>query len=244
MGLGGITLGISSLLGGGSTYALKELLKNLKKVGRLACETAGVRMRNRRSYIFAELQTWRKLLKISPGLLAPRFPQILAALSFAKSEILSYFQHVGMSLPGQSQERLAALRKDSKKRLNVSTYYAADITLLMNELYAVLTQARQYSWVVRRYYFEYILGNDLSETDTICARSGGQIAALKPLLNEAMAALKSLQSNVYVKKLLLAEEDESEWMTPSDSSAKVIIEYCPINYIVLCLLLLRTNEQI
>jgi hypothetical protein len=151
MSLGAFQLGISSLLGGGSTAAMKIVLKSLKKLAKHAVENSGLRMRNRRSFITAELQTWKGILSISPGLLGPRFPQILASLAFAKAELLSYFRHAGLALPSQSQHHLHALiRKDTKKHVTVEHYRAPDIAGLIFEVYSVLGLARQHSWITRR----------------------------------------------------------------------------------------------
>ena len=82
---------------------LKQKAKDLSKQAALYC---GSRHRQRRLYIQCELRTLVDLSKDVPGLLAPKFPMVLAALSFARAELLWVLMHKGQMPPKHRMKHL------------------------------------------------------------------------------------------------------------------------------------------
>lgn len=69
-------------------YKLKNKLRDLAKV---AIRDTHIRLRLRQSYITAELEALRRILLLSPGLIGPKFPMIMAAAAIGKAEVINYF---------------------------------------------------------------------------------------------------------------------------------------------------------
>ena len=83
--------------GGKQRKALKAAVVACAKT---ASATCGAVHRERRVYARLALSTLRWLVAESPGLLGPKFPVVLAALSVASAEVLWLLRHQRMIQPG------------------------------------------------------------------------------------------------------------------------------------------------
>ena len=77
---------MKKLLKGG----VKKLINNAEFV---AVEQACFKHRNRRKYLCVSLRQISNFLRVSPGLLGPKFPIIISALSVVRHELEWYFRH-------------------------------------------------------------------------------------------------------------------------------------------------------
>jgi len=129
--------------------------KALRHVAKTAVLTAGLVMRQRRAFILAELEAINSLLRIEPGLVAPKLPQILAALAFAHAELMAYFCHTDVAKDN--------VRRDTRKHLHPHRYLGTDVAALLSHVCALLARVRaqEDSGHVRRYYAEQLVANDL-----------------------------------------------------------------------------------
>ena len=131
-----------------TTEKLKTVLKEVAKSSILK---TGLNMRKNRGYIYSELFLINKLIGNSPGLLGSKFPKILCCLSYAKNEILMYFNH---------NDQIENLRKDTKKHYNNETYKDTNILKLLSLVLEVTKFIEKYLWVVIQYNTEYLILND------------------------------------------------------------------------------------
>jgi hypothetical protein len=72
-----------------SGFKLKKILKD---AARVAITTAGSRFKERRYFIRDELEALNHVIATIPGLTGPRLPQIIAAATFARNEIVHHFR--------------------------------------------------------------------------------------------------------------------------------------------------------
>jgi hypothetical protein len=72
-------------------------------------------------------------------LIGPKFPQIIAAASFARLEILNYFRHVG-------QEK--SVRKDCKKHYNNEDFVSYDVSSLIFILGELTDHVLRYQGII------------------------------------------------------------------------------------------------
>jgi NCK-associated protein 1 len=68
----------------------KDHIKDLRKTAEAGCE---LKQRRRRAYVAQELMTLHHVIQQIPGLIGPKFPVVLAALTLAKAEILCYWRY-------------------------------------------------------------------------------------------------------------------------------------------------------
>ena len=115
----------------------------LPEIQRQAAENAGKIHRSRISYVTQELQKLINLLRHVPGVLAPKFPVVLATLSLARTEILWVFRHRA-NLPKKM------------KYLDANDYAAPQLPFTMYLFQEVVDTVRKYSAAVRLYYMEYL----------------------------------------------------------------------------------------
>ena len=131
-----------------TTEKLKTVLKEVAKGSILK---TGLNMRKNRAYIYSELFLIKKSIDCTPGLLGPKFPKILSCLSFAKNEILMYFNHY---------DQVENLRKDTKKHYHIETYLDTNILKLLSLVLEVIKFIEKYFWIVIQYNTEYLILND------------------------------------------------------------------------------------
>lgn len=124
------------------TYKLRPILQEIAKEATI---NTGLVHRERRAYLRGELANMNGLFSLSPGLLGPKFPQVVAAASLARSEIHHYFCHAGQET-----------RKDMKKFFSTEGYQPTEILSLMHELFKLHGLIEKYTRLIENYYVEYL----------------------------------------------------------------------------------------
>jgi NCK-associated protein 1 len=122
-------------------------------VAKSAVISAGLAHRERRSFIVGELQNMLHTFRECPGLVAPKFPMVLAGLSMARAEIIWYFHHLQRKIPS---------RVKSKSHIKES-YEAPQISLVVHLLQELSKFILKHGLVIQKYYLEYLKGADFSE---------------------------------------------------------------------------------
>ena len=157
-----------------------EQIKNLlKELATSAVQTVGLKHRERRSFLLAEVKNLLHILHAVPGLLGPKFPVFVAAAAMARAEVMHYFRH-----------RPCECRKDVKKHMNSADYYCPQITFLVDALYELSCGVEQYKEVVTMYYSEYL---SLCDAPTL---QGLVEAAMDELPGTANPAIRTLLSSL------------------------------------------------
>jgi hypothetical protein len=161
---------------------------SMRAIAKTATKQAGHRMQYRRSYITAELQNIKGVILANPALLAPKFPLVLAACAFAKTEALAYFRHV---------DQQGGVRKDCRKHYFAEEYNNLDIASLLHELGCVSDLIKTYAHgVVMEYYAEYVRVNDMKAIQPLVNECGTAIPAFQPLLSAIVDDLNRLDLSV------------------------------------------------
>lgn len=161
-----------------------KIKAELKATARVAVAVAGSRMRYRRSFISAELRSIIGLMLTSPGLIGPKFPQILAAAAFGKAEILRFYRHVGQQ---------SNVRRDCKKHYVAEEYASVggDVALLLSQLAELSELLQRFHFIAQRYYAEFLRINDVTALQPLIAATADRVATLRPILNSLMADLSA-----------------------------------------------------
>jgi len=130
-----------------------SLKSSLRDIAKHATKNCGTKKSKRRAIIKEELENINKLIACIPGALAPKFPQIMAAASLARAEILSYFRHLGLET-----------RKDCSKHLMADHFKTStlDTPNLLAELMKLNIKVMQSRDDLVHYYISY-----LSKTDEL-----------------------------------------------------------------------------
>ena len=156
----------------------------LKTVSRSSVVSAAHKMRERRSYLEAELGNLNRLITAVPGLIAPKFPMLLAAAALAKSEVIAYFRHAeGVSV-----------RKDTKAHYVAAHYYAEDISNLMREVHQASVAIRTHRAIISTYYAEYLAVNDAKIVHKLTTACGDGVDSLTIYLDAIFATLDGLKN--------------------------------------------------
>ena len=157
----------------------------LKTVSRTSAISAAHKQRERRSFLEAELGNLNRLIAAVPGLIAPKFPMLLAAAAMAKSEVVAYFRHA----------EGVAVRKDTKAHYVASHYYAEDISNLMGELHKAQLAIRKHRAIISSYYTEFLSSNDVKAVRALVGGCDDGVDSLKGYLAAVSASLDWLKNN-------------------------------------------------
>jgi NCK-associated protein 1 len=103
--------------------------------------------RERRSYLQGEISNLLALFKDVPGLLAPKFPMVMAALAMAKAEVTYYFIHLSVDVP-----------KARAKIYKVEDYFDSQISYLIGAVVELVELVKRNAQGVEAYYSEYLQG--------------------------------------------------------------------------------------
>lgn len=163
-------------------YKLKNKLRDIAKI---ANKDVAVRLKTRRSFITSELSNLRKILLISPGLIGPKYPLILAACAFAKFECINYFLHI---------DKADMIRRDCRRLYVPEKFVSPSITTLLWELAEMAKLVRKYRCIVTAYNAEFINKNDVAFLDPVYQQLSNKYSLLKPLMDYCMQAMKTLNT--------------------------------------------------
>jgi hypothetical protein len=135
-----------------------NLKSAVKDVAKNATKTCGLRRITRRANLKEDLDLMNKLIVTCPGVLGPKFPQIVSLASLAKFEVLSYFRHLREET-----------RKECKKHLDSAHYKTgpADSASLLKELLGLTQLVRDGRDIIAQYYVEYFNGPDVSALERV-----------------------------------------------------------------------------
>lgn len=168
----------------------------LKHISRDSVGGAALNQRKRRGFVTAELSVLNNLIRMTPGLIAPKFPMLLTACAIAKSELIAYFQHVDPFV----------VRKDTKAHYSPAAYITDDISALLSELLSAITLIRQHKALVVDYFTEYLIGNDLKALLPLCDQCSKSISNLKVYFDAFVEDLRKVKEAH--DSLLLAPSQE------------------------------------
>jgi NCK-associated protein 1 len=136
--------------GGGKGGKLATLKKPLAEAAGMAVGMSGSMHRERRTLLCMELGDILNVYSDTPGLLGPKFDQLLAALSLARMEVEWYFRHYGATPP------------KSKAKHREEDFRDENITYLVHLIDRITALAAEHTAVVQRYHVEFLTGLDLS----------------------------------------------------------------------------------
>jgi hypothetical protein len=176
--------------------------KILKETSRLAITTNGIRSRTRRSYLLSELTSLNHLLSTVPGIVAPRYPQVVAIASLIRAEIINYFRVYDL-LTAKS------IRKDTRKFYVAEDYEDHDIILLLAEIRKLIQHVETHVEVIRSYYMEYLVTIDMKKLNAQIAQHASISDIYKVQFDEILSDIQALQA------IYQSSANVSEKITPS-----------------------------
>jgi NCK-associated protein 1 len=146
-----------------------KLKKDFKELAIQATTKCGEIRRERRSFLSGEISQLVTLFTDVPGLIAPKFPMVLAALSMARTEVLYYFAHLQVDIP-----------KARAKVYKMEDYFDDQITVLIGASLSLIALVKTHKDVIQNYFSEYLQGahrlalKDLTDKVKGLAREGVQ----------------------------------------------------------------------
>lgn len=139
------------------TASMSKPKKILKEGVNDAFLNTGKYHRDRRVYLKQELNMLKHLLKDTPGLIAPKLPLILSALSFAKDEVLWWFRH--RNPPSKSKiSNLAHFEESAIVEM---------INLILHFQYEIFKRKN----IIQQYYSEYLSGADYTRLSSLSSEN-------------------------------------------------------------------------
>ena len=99
--------------------------------------------KERRSFIQGGLSNLLQLLRDVPGMLAPKFPEVMAALAMAQAEVRTYFLHAGL---------VAGVSKSKGKQYKNEHYFDAQISELIGASVELAELVATHRSLVQEYY--------------------------------------------------------------------------------------------
>lgn len=165
-------------------FKLKNVLKDLYKEAQIH---SGIVHKERRSYLRGELANLGSLLTAVPGLMGPKFPMIITALSMARAEIEWYFLHLS----------IAAGAKRTYKHVSAEHYEDSQIVILIGLAYDLINTVRKNPQMVQQYYTEYLKQTDRSVLQPLVQEMHGQVqafgAGVAQIFSEMLGYLDALR---------------------------------------------------
>jgi len=194
----------------GFNVAVPKSLKLKKEFKDLATSayirTSEVR-RERRSYLCGEMLNLAALFRDTPGLIAPKFPMVLAALAMAKAEVVYYFSHLTHD---------SSKLKAKVKQFKLEDYFDGNMAFLIAASVELTSLAKTHKDIIQQYYVEYLQGaHKLAVTEMLAKAKGVAPGNIQPLLdsipdalaNPSPAGLEALRADWSRAAMLLASSD-------------------------------------
>jgi len=166
-------------------FKLKNVMKDLYKEAML---NSGIIHKERRSYLRGELANLGALLTSVPGLLAPKFPMIITALSMARAEIEWYFLHMS----------IAAGAKRTYKHVTAEHYEDSQIVILIGLVYDLIGTIRRNPRTVQQYYAEYLKQTDRTILQPLVQETHGQVQSFGAGVAQIFAEMTGLLDAIRV----------------------------------------------
>eukprot|EP01119_Soliformovum_irregulare_P005153 TRINITY_DN1660_c0_g1_i1.p1 TRINITY_DN1660_c0_g1~~TRINITY_DN1660_c0_g1_i1.p1 ORF type:complete len:1147 (-),score=374.72 TRINITY_DN1660_c0_g1_i1:168-3608(-) len=181
----------------GSYKGPKKEVSKFKKAPKEALDEFGKKglqkHKEKRIYLRQELNSLVQLCTDQPGLLGPKFPLILSALSMAKSEVFWYFSHLKQAPPKGGKKFTEEESRDSR---------ISELLFLIDSTCNIVRSNRQ---IIQRYYLEYLRGADLRKLREISTSQfmSAVGTGISQILRSAMDELSSVNENSDFKALRL-----------------------------------------
>ena len=168
----------------------------MREVAKEATLTAGLKHRERRSYLRGEISTLIQLFNQLPGLIAPKFPMVMAALRLAKGELLWHFRH-------KNQPTV----KSRQKHYSEADYNDPHVAILLGLHDELLRLVYSNGKIVQNYYVEYLKGAHLTvlskALDGLQAHPEGFSSGVQAILNSITTTLEGLDADADASQLNL-----------------------------------------
>ena len=164
--------------------------KALRHVAKTAVLTAGLVMRQRRGFILSELSTINAMLRLQPAFVAPKLPQILAAASFAKAELVAFMCHCDLAKE--------TIRRDTRKHFHPNRYMGTDVAALLSQLCTLVTvvKRQEETGAIQRYYSEELVSNDLRLLEEQCDRCCERVPSVGSMLEAIVGDAKEFRGDL------------------------------------------------
>ena len=105
-----------------------KIKKEMADLAKQAAVTAGKQHKERRSYLQGGLSTLIQLIRDVPGLLAPKFPEVMAALAMTRGEVQTYMIHAAL-VSGASKTKSKLYKSEHYLDARVSELVGASVEL-------------------------------------------------------------------------------------------------------------------
>nr|GLL29969.1 protein NAP1 isoform X2 [Ipomoea trifida]GME05757.1 protein NAP1 [Ipomoea batatas] len=125
----------------------KQVEKMISEVHDQALYSCDIIHRERRIFLKQEIGRMVLFFTDQPSLLAPNIQMVFSALAFAQSEVLWYFQHVGVASPKSKTARMVAVEIDSSD---------PTIGFLLDGMDRLCCLVRKYIAAIRGYALSYL----------------------------------------------------------------------------------------
>ena len=146
----------------------------------------GQHHRMKRCYLIQEINTMMSIIQCNPGLVAPKFPVLMALCSMARTEILFYFIHLS---------NWDGMRRDLQKsipRAELSSF-KSDVSILMQKSMEILSFICKYYKLVQEYYQKFLCRTDAL---SIASQATEIDSHLSPLGEQYTTLLYSLATDL------------------------------------------------
>ena len=126
-------------------FKIKNEMRDLAKK---ATEKCGEIRRERRSFLLGEMATLKGLFEDIPGLVAPKFSMVIAALTMSQAECLMYFAHLNIKATDIPKTRLKLYKPDD--------YVDPQISQLIGVHMELTELVRRSTPMIQTYFKEYV----------------------------------------------------------------------------------------
>ncbi len=171
-----------------------KLKTTLKHIARIAVTSSDSYHRARRIYLTNVLERFVAFLRQCPGLVAPKFPQLLCLAAFAKEEVLCYYRHLSGSV---------RVRRDCKKYYTYDNFISMDIGPAVASLQRLTDVMRASRCLVINYYSEYLCNAHVAALEPLfaaCTTFSSRVGAVgQRLLDDLIAGTSKAAARLTTK---------------------------------------------
>ena len=125
-----------------------KIKNEMRDLAKKATEKCAEIRRERRSFLIGEMSVLVGLFHDIPGLIAPKFPMAIAALSMSQAECLLFFSHLNL--------KVADIPKARSKLYKVDDFSDPQISQLVGIHMQLAELARRHADMIQAYYKEYV----------------------------------------------------------------------------------------
>lgn len=146
-----------------------------------AASKCGSKHCERRQFLIVESAALVNLIRYNPGIIAPKFPILLAIGAMIKAELLFYYSHVNC---------YDEVRRDARKYIDSLTYESVngDVSKLLTLQMELISLIYQHYQLIQCYYKEYVCRTDAKVLDVLISQNEGYINTLGPAYEQLMTS--------------------------------------------------------